>query len=231
MNYVLLSLFLFYIGAFGKDITFSSCYKGYYFFIPVIKNCISYVEKEGEGRFTATVETIGILKAFKDIKYRGFALSINDKSKKFFFVQREKDFSVEYWYEFKDALILTKKSIKRGSVIRRFSKVVPNEEGYLDPFTATVLLFKTFRYEKEGFLSIFFDGEKYKIPYKFSKREEIRVGSKSYRCYVLVLEPRLQGEGLIKTKGKWKIWVDERTGFPVKIRAVFDKGVIVLNKI
>ncbi len=228
---ILLLFVLYVVQAFSKEIHFSTCYKGYYFFIPVIKNCISYDEIDGKGKFTTNVKTIGILKAFKDIKYTGIALSKNNFSERFFFIQRERDFSVEYWYEFRENLIFSNKTVKKGGNIKRFSKVIDNKDRYLDPFTASVLLFKNFKTRKEGFMKIFFNGKKYKIPYRLSGKEIIKAGKRQYRCYVVLVEPDLKGEGLLKIKGQWKLWIDEKTGFPVKVKAVFDKGIIYLKKI
>ena len=229
-NFSFLMVFLVFVSAFSKEIHFSSCYKGYYFFIPVIKNCISYDEIDGRGRFTTHVNTIGFLKLFKDIKYVGLSISKKDISKKFFFSQKEKDFSVEYWYEFLEGKILTKKTVKKNGKIKRITKVVDNKENYLDPFTASVVMFKSLKNKNQGFLKIFFNGKKYKIPYRISSQERLRLNGKYYSCYVIEIKPKIKGEGLIKTKGKWIVWAEKTTGFPVKVKAVFDKGIIYLNK-
>ncbi len=226
----LLTLLLFFNLAFGESIIFKGCFKGYYFFIPIIENCITYIEDGNTGKFLTDVHTIGIAKVFKDLKYTGIALSEKDKSKKFFFKQKEKNLTVEYWYEFNRDKILTKKTVRKGSVIKRKQSIVPNEEGYLDPFIASVVLFKTFDKKPTGYLKIFFDGKKYKIPYKVSGKDTIKLSGKRYRCYVVELKPEVKGEGLLKTKGKWKVWIDEKTHFPVKVKAVFDKGIIYLKR-
>ncbi len=215
---------------FSKGFMYRACYKGYFFFIPVIKNCIEYTENEKTGFFKTDVETVGILKIFKNVHYTGISVMENQNSKRFEFIQKEKNLKVFYRYIFYKGYVKTEKRKKEGKKVFIDKKVVPLDSKYQDVFTASVQMFKSLKKTKKGKIFVFYDNKTYSIPYKREKEEIIKIGRKKYSVYRVILKPRIKGEGLIKTKGNWILWIDKHTGFPVKVKAVFDKGIMYLKR-
>ncbi len=220
-----LLLVLFVGKSFGDS--FKGCYKGYYLFFPIIQNCITYSEDKDLMKFETTVETLGIAKAFRKLYYTGESL-ILDKSPLFFnFIQNEKNLKVVQTYFFKNnKIIFFKKREFKGKediILRSL-----NKDGYTDPFSASLMLYSSVPKVKKGKILVFYDGKKYKIPFKLVKEEKVKIGSKKYETYLVEIEPNVKSEGLLKTKGKWYIWIDKNMKFPVKIKASFLAGTINL---
>jgi hypothetical protein len=224
---VFLILVLSFGNSFSKD--FKGCYKGYYLFFPIIKNCIEYSDQKNFIQFNATVETLGIAKTFRKIHYYGesFVPKDNQNFSYFNFIQIEKNLKVIQTYFFnKNNIIFYKRRNFKGEENIIIKNVL--KEKYIDPFLASLLLYNSVPEKKEGKLLIFYDSKKYKVPFKVIKEEKIKVNSKRYNTYLVEVKPNIKSEGILKTRGKWYVWIDKEMKFPVKIKASFLAGTINL---
>ncbi len=224
---LILILMLTVQSSFGKS--FKGCYKGYYLFFPIVKNCLYYEEKQNFIEFYTTVDTLGVMKMLKNLHYEGTSLILKETKTPIFFnfLQNEKDLKVVQTYFFKNNhIIFYKKRNFKGKEFIILNDIVQN--GYLDPFFSSLILYNSIPKVKKGNMFIFYDGKKYKIPFKLIKEEKIKVNSKKYDTYLVEIEPNIKSEGILKTKGKWFIWIDKEMKFPVKIKASFVVGTINL---
>jgi len=228
--YILILLLGISFHSFSKGLEYKACYRGYYFFIPVIENCIQYSENGNDALFKTTVKTIGVLRLLKNVEYRGFSVMKSQRSEKFEFYQKEKNLEVVYRYVFHKGFVETEKRKKNRNKVFIDKKRIYLDEKYQDVFTASVSMFKNFKNKKKGKMFIFYDGKTYTIPYYLKDEDRIKVGKVEYNSYRVILKPNIRGEGLLKTRGKWIVWIDKRTGFPIKVKAVFDKGIIYLKR-
>ncbi len=226
-----LSIFLTFGFLFGTSYgnSFKGCYKGYYLFFPIIKNCVIYKEEKNLIHFSSTVKTLGIAKAVRKIYYEGesFILKENKEPIYFNFNQNEKNLNViQTCFFYKNKIIFYKKRNFKGKE-NTILKILPQEQ-YIDPFSASLVLYNSIPKIKKGNIFVFYDGKKYRIPFKLIKEEKIKINSKKYNTYLVEIKPNVKSEGILKTKGKWYIWIDKKMKFPVKIKASFVVGTINL---
>ncbi len=227
LTIILIFIWLFLGNSFGNG--FKGCYKGYYLFFPIIENCIVYSEEENSIHFYTTVETLGIAKAFRKLHYEGESFLLREKRNPIFFnfIQNEKNLKVVQTYFFNNNnIIFYKKRNFKGKESIILKNVI--QDSYFDPFSASLILYNSIPDIKRGYIFVFYDGKKYKIPFKLIKEEKIKINSKKYDTYVVEIKPNIKSEGLLKTKGKWYIWIDKKMKFPVKIKASFLAGTINL---
>ncbi len=190
------SLLLFLYPAFGKEV----CYKVEYFFIDVAQVCISYEKDKEKISSKVKAETTGIIKLFRNIKYRGFSITREDfKPEKFYFFQKEKKLNIIHSYEFKDNKVLYQKKVNNKTL----KKVIPLKEKILEPFSAGLYLFEKVKKQKEGsgILKIFFNGEIQNIKYKIKENK-------------IIIKPDIKIEGIIKPTGNWEIKFNEGEKYP-----------------
>ncbi|RMA97250.1 DUF3108 domain-containing protein [Hydrogenothermus marinus] len=213
--------------SFLKAETLKTCYKGYYFFLPLVEDCIIYEN----GKITAKAHSTPIGSLFKKVEYSGYAIynKENLDSKKFYFVQKEGKIKFIHEYTFSKDYIFFKKTeyrLKDNQYIfrKKIEKKIKNNN-YKDPFTSSIYLYTIVKKQKEGNLNIFYDGKGYKVPFKvLNENETIKVNGKKYKTIKVWLHPNFKTRGLLKPTGNWIIWIDKKLNIPVKMSISFTIG-------
>jgi len=231
----LLFLLLLPILSFSNELT--ACYKAYLFFFPVAESCITYQEKGDTLRVSSLVRTINVGKLVKRVYNRGEALidknTLNPISFKYY--QEEGEFKRYQEYNFRKGKIYTKevKYKKLTNEVEKEEEKVYEQEGYLEPYSASLKLYKDSATNKYGTLFMFYDDKKYKIPYSVIGKEELNTDIGSFKTRVIEVSPNVETKGLLKPKGKWYLWIDEDTYLPVKMKLGFVIGsaTAVITKI
>jgi hypothetical protein len=73
---------------------------------------------------------------------------------------------------------------------------------------------------------MFYDDKKYHIPYKVVGEEEIKVPAGNYYARVVDVSPNVETKGLLRPKGKWKLWIEKDNLFPVRMQLFFVLGSV-----
>ncbi len=204
----------------------TACYKAYFFIFPVARSCITYKVKGGLLEIKSFVKTVGVGRLAHKVNNRGGVViklaSLNPEH--FFFHQEEGRFkrSMVYYFNDKDNSIRIKvtKYIGLTDEIEEVVDEIHSYDGYKDPFTASIDLYTEVGTKKKGYLKVFYDGEKYKIPY-FIIGEVVVAGRE---VWLVEVEPDIKTEGLMKPKGKWYLWIDKRRRLPLKMELGFTLG-------
>ncbi len=220
-------LIIFLITGLSSGKEFKGCYEGKYLFFKIVKNCVDFSYKNDEYYFFSDVRSIGIGKVFKDIHYYGFSLSNSDNPFYFEFIQNEKELISKQYLFFTPKNIIFQKLKPNVNIIKLYS----NDNKYLDVFLASLKFYEKIPEQKKGKIKLFFNGKKYTVPYKYIKEEKIKTDAGKFKTYKVYVYPEIQGESLLKTKGKWIVWIDKKTKFPVKIYSSFIFGTIRLELI
>jgi len=208
--------------------TLKTCYTGYYFFIPLIRDCITYNLSEGKVYAHAFSTSIGSI--FKKVEYKGY--SLYDKktlnSRYFYFLQFEGKLRMIHEYKFNNNFIYFSKQIyRRKDKKYRLEKLIKRKyplKGYLDPFTASIYLYKKIEGKKKGNLKIFYDGKGYTVPFKVIKEENIYLDGRIYKTLKIFLHPEFKTKGLLRPTGDWFLWIDKKLSIPVKMELSFTIG-------
>ncbi len=190
------------------------------------RSCISYKINGGILEIKSFIETVGVGKLAHKVNNKGGAKiklgSLHPEH--FFFHQEEGEFkrSMVYYFNEEDNSIRMKVTKYRGLTdeVERFVDETHSYDGYMDPFTASIDLYTEVGARKKGYLKIFYDGRKYKIPY-FVVGEEMIDGRE---VWLVEVDPGIKTEGLMKPKGKWYLWIDKRRRLPLKMELEFTLG-------
>ena len=203
------------------------CYKAYYLFFPVARTCITY-KQEGENlKVSSWVRTINVGSLVKRVYNHGYAV-IYIKSLtpiEFFYHQEEGSFKRRQHYTFKDSKIYVKEIhyVELTEEQERIEERVYDYTDYVDPYTASLMLYKSALKEPSGNLKMFYDGKTYSIPYSVVGEEWVL---EKYRALVLNVQPNIKTKGLLKPKGMWRLWIDRENLFPVKMQLLFVLGSV-----
>jgi hypothetical protein len=227
LRYIILLFLFLYTFSYSKVL--ETCYKGYYFFLPLVENCITYEDN----KISATAHSTTIGSLFKKVEYSGYSVYKEDlKPAFFYFIQIESDKKIIHSYTFsKDYIIFNKKVFKLEDDKYFFQKEINEKiknEGYVDPFLASLYLYKQIKENKNGYLNIFYDGKGYKVPFKILDKEKVQVYGKEYQTIKVYIQPDFKTSGLLKPVGNWYVWIDEKLNVPVKMRLTFSIGTFFL---
>ncbi len=190
------------------------------------RSCISYKIKGSLLEIKSFIETVGVGKLAHKVNNKGGAKiklgSLHPEH--FFFHQEEGRFkrSMVYYFNEEDNSIKIKVTKYKGLTdeVEKVVDEIHSYDGYKDPFTASIDLYTEVGSRKKGYLKIFYDGRKYKIPY-FVVGEEMIDGRE---VWLVEVEPDIKTEGLMKPKGKWYLWIDKRRRLPIKMELEFTLG-------
>ncbi len=188
-----------------------NCYTIRYLFFDVAKMCISYqYEKE---KIITEVQAFseGLIKLMKDVKYFGTGASSYDfNSKKFYFYRKEGPMREIHQYQFYPEEIIFRKTVIKGAEEKVEKKKIKND-GYIDPFTASLYYYRQIINRKKIHKKIFFDGKVYFIPVKKIKEGQIKINGKTYNAVYAEIDPtKVKVGGIIQPTGIWKIWIDKK---------------------
>lgn len=148
--------------------------------------------------------------------------------KEFFYHQEEGEFKRKQHYIFKNSRIYVKEThyVKLTDKVEREEERVYPFDGYPDPYTASLVLYKNSIQNGEGVIKMFYDDRKYHIPYKVVGEEEIKVPAGNYYARVVDVTPNVETKGLLRPKGRWKLWIEKDNLFPVRMQLFFVLGSV-----
>lgn len=215
---------IFPLTVYSKELT--ACYKAYFFIFPVARSCITYKITGGILEVKSFIETVGVGKLAHRVKDEGGARiklgSLHPEH--FFFHQEEGRFkrTMLYYFDEKNNSIKVNVTKYRGLTekVEKTVKKTYSYDGYKDPFTASIYLYTEVGKRKRGYLKVFYDGKKYKIPYFLVGSEFIE----GREVWLVEVEPDMETRGLLKPKGKWYLWIDKERRIPLKMELEFTLG-------
>ncbi len=181
------------------------CFDVEYFFINIAEVCIKYEKDKNELKTYVEASTVGIVKLFKDISYKGYAISDNNfRPKEFYLHQKEKKLLVIYKYKFDKNKIFSEK-IKNNIKTKKIVNIT--DKNFFDPFTASYLILNELINKK---IKIFFEDKVY----------ELKILNKKFKNKKIIeIDPsKIKAEGIIKPTGKWRIIYDKGKLKEIKIR-------------
>ncbi len=188
-----------------------NCYTIRYLFFDVAKMCISYKYEKNKIKIEAHAFSEGLLKLIRNVEYYGFAVSSKDfQSRKFHFYRREGSVREIHDYLFYPAHIIFKKTVIKGAEEKVEKKKIKND-GYIDPFTASLYYYRQIINREKIYKKIFFNGKSYYIPVKRIKDTQIKINGKRYKAVYAEIDPsKVKVGGVIQPTGIWKIWIDKK---------------------
>ncbi|WP_340694624.1 DUF3108 domain-containing protein [Hydrogenobacter thermophilus] len=222
----LLFLILLPLLSLAEELT--ACYRAYFFFLPVAETCITYEDKGTDLYVSSTVKTINVGKLVKRVYNRGQAIIEKNPLSpiNFKYYQEEGEFKRYQEYVFKNGKIYVKeiKYKKLSDEVERSEDKVYQYSNYVEPYTASLLLYRDSAIKSYGTILMFYDDKDYVLPYSVIKREYTETPAGIFNTRVVEVYPNINTKGLLKPKGKWYLWLDEETYIPVKMQLSFVIG-------
>ncbi|MBK3331444.1 DUF3108 domain-containing protein [Persephonella atlantica] len=188
-----------------------NCYTIRYLFFDVAKTCLSYQSKNDEIKTKVQASSEGLLRLIKNVEYSGFAVSSQDfSSKEFYFYRKEGSIREIHHYQFYPEEIIFRKTVIKGAEEKVEMKKIKND-GYIDPFTASLYYYRQIINRRKIHKKIFFNGKSYYIPVKRIKDTQIKINGKTYKAVYAEIDPsKVKVGGVIQPTGIWKIWIDKK---------------------
>ncbi len=208
----------------------TACYKAYFVFLPVAETCITYEDRGKELYVSSVVRTINVGKLVKRVYNRGQAViekaTLQPISFKYY--QEEGEFKRYQEYTFKDGKIYVKevKYKKLTDQIEKSEEKVYQEAGYVEPYTASLLLYRDSAVKNHGNILMFYDDKRYVIPYSVLKRDSIDTDLGTFNTRMIEVYPNIETKGLLKPRGKWHLWIDEDMYLPIRMSLSFVIGSV-----
>ncbi|MFN7065386.1 MAG: DUF3108 domain-containing protein [Aquificaceae bacterium] len=198
-----------------------ACYRAYLFLLPVAETCITYRQEGDKLKTESFVKTINVGKLVKRVYNKGEAIiSLSDlKPIHFVYYQEEGEFKRFQEYRFsEDRIRVTEiKYVKLTDEIEKREEKEHIYRGYVDPYTASLMLYKdTARFES-GTVRMFYDDKEYILPYSVKGME--RIGE--FNARKVEVYPNIETKGLLRPRGTWYLWVDQETNLPIRMELKF----------
>ncbi len=221
MRFLLTLLFL-PILIYAKEL--ETCYKVYFWFLPVAESCVLYSKEGGELRIKSWAKTVVVGRLVKPVNSWGEATLMGLRPKSFSLYQREGSYIRDHLYLFDERGIEYRivRYKKEGQIVKEgfFESSV-----YLfDPFSTSFLVYLDTPNFKGGTVMIFYDGKVQSVEYRTEGEERVRVMGRVYDTWKVLLVPKIDTKGMLKPKGKWHVWVDKKTNIPVMLKVSFTIG-------
>ncbi len=211
-----------------KELT--ACYRAYFIFIPVAETCITYEDK---GRFlhvSSFVRTINVGKLVKRVYNRGEALIGKEHLSpiSFRYYQEEGEFKRYQEYRFNDGKIHVRevKYKKLSDQIEKSEEKTYDYSNYVDPYTASLILYRDTAVKGNGDVLMFYDDKRYTLPYAVLEKDRVLMDVGEFETRMVEVYPNIDTKGLLKPKGRWYLWIDKRTYLPVKMKLSFIIGSV-----
>ncbi|MCX8076096.1 MAG: DUF3108 domain-containing protein [Aquificaceae bacterium] len=208
-----------------------ACYKAYLGLFPVAETCISYKRENSNLKVESYAHTINVGKVVKRVYNKGWALvELPDFNPKlFFYHQEEGEFKRRQEYKFVNGKIkvLEVHYIKLSEEVERKEEKEYEYRGFVDPYTASLLLYRESSKVGSGTIKMFYDDKEYWLPYGVKGREKVSVPAGTFNTRKVEVHPNVETKGLLRPKGVWYIWVDEEMNIPVKMELKFRIGSAV----
>ncbi len=211
-----------------KELT--ACYRAYFIFIPVAETCITYEDK---GRFlhvSSFVRTINVGKLVKRVYNRGEALIGKEhlSTISFRYYREEGEFKRYQEYRFNDGKIHVRevKYKKLSDQIEKSEEKTYDYSNYVDPYTASLILYRDTAVKGNGDVLMFYDDKRYTLPYAVLEKDRVLMDVGEFETRMVEVYPNIDTKGLLKPKGRWYLWIDKRTYLPVKMKLSFIIGSV-----
>jgi hypothetical protein len=177
--------------------------------------------------YAKTINVGGLVKRVYNYGYAVISAK-NLTPKEFFYHQEEGEFKRKQYYIFNNSKIYVKEThyVELTDKVEREEERVYPFDGYPDPYTASLVLYKNSIQNGEGVIKMFYDDRKYHIPYKVVGEEEIKVPAGNYYARVMDVTPNVETKGLLRPKGRWKLWIEKDNLFPVRMQLFFVLGSV-----
>ncbi|MEN3027725.1 MAG: DUF3108 domain-containing protein [Aquificaceae bacterium] len=205
-----------------------ACYRAYLVFLPVAETCIDYRKEAHLLKMESFVRTINVGKVVKRVYNRGGAwVDLPEiKPRYFFYHQEEGEFKRYQEYRFENGRIKVKEVhyVKLSEEVERKEEKEYEYRGFVDPYTASLLLYRDSARVGQGTVKMFYDDKEYWLPYSLKGRERVETPAGSFMTRKIEVHPNVETKGLLKPKGVWYLWVDEETNLPVKMELSFRIG-------
>lgn len=223
-------LFLIFLPLTSVANKLTACYKAYFIFLPVAETCITYEDLGKDLYISSVVRTVNVGKLVKRVYNRGQVLIEKEALKpiSFKYYQEEGEFKRYQEYRFRDGKIYTKeiKYKKLSDQVEKSEEKVYQEAGYVEPYTASLLLYRDSALKNYGNILMFYDDKQYVLPYSVLGRENIDTDLGTFNTRMVEVYPNIETKGLLKPRGKWYLWVDEDSYLPVKMSLSFVIGSV-----
>ena len=219
-----LFLLLFPLSVFASQL--EVCYKVYFWFLPVAKSCVTYLQKGKVVKIKSWAKTVFVGKLVKPVNSWGESHTVNVKPYLFALYQREGSYIRDHFYYFGEEGIEYRIVRYKGG--KRFEKkgFFPTKESLHDPFSTSLYVYADTPNRAEKELRMFYDEKVQRVTYRTVGEERVKIGNRTYNCWKVLLKPHIKTKGILKPKGKWFIWVDKETNIPVQLKAVFSVGTV-----
>lgn len=205
-----------------------ACYRAYLVFLPVAETCITYRVENNQLRVESFARTINVGKVVKRVYNRGGAIiEIQElKPTYFFYYQEEGEFKRRQEYRFSENRIEVSevKYVKLSDDVEKREAKEYEQKGFVDPYTASLLLYREVLRSDKGTVKMFYDGREYFLPYAVKSRERVETPAGSFRTRKVEVHPNVETKGLLKPRGVWYLWVDEDMRIPVRMELKFVIG-------
>ncbi|MCS6998992.1 MAG: DUF3108 domain-containing protein [Aquificaceae bacterium] len=205
-----------------------ACYRAYLVFLPVAETCIDYKRETHLLRMESFVRTINVGKVVKRVYNKGGArIDLPEiRPRYFFYHQEEGEFKRYQEYRFENGKIKVKEVqyVKLSEEVERKEEKEYEYKGFVDPYTASLLLYKDSARVEQGTVKMFYDDKEYWLPYSVKGRERVETPVGIFTTRKIEIHPNVETKGLLKPKGVWHLWVDEETNLPVKMELRFVVG-------
>lgn len=205
-----------------------ACYRAYLFFMPVAETCITYKQQNNNLKVESFVRTINVGKLVKRVYNRGGAeIELPELSpRRFVYYQEEGEFKRYQEYIFGNGKIKTTeiKYVKLSDQIEKKEEKEYNYKGFVDPYTASLILYRDSARVEKGTVKMFYDDKEYWLPYGVVGREQIDTSAGSFITRKIEVHPNIETKGLLKPRGTWYLWIDEETNLPVRMELKFIIG-------
>ncbi len=218
------------LASWAQELT--ACYKVYFTFFPVAQTCITYSIKDKFAYVESSVKTINVGKLVKRVYNIGSArMVLNHTLEPNFFKyhQEEGNFKRFQEYRFEKGKIYVRRVryVDLTDEVKEVSEGVYEYKNSPEPYTASLLLYKATRSTDSGYVNMFYDDDYYKIPYKVVSRfETLEMGERIFRTRLVEVQPNVKTQGLLRPKGSWRLWIDEKTQLPVRMQLSFVIGSV-----
>jgi len=214
--------------AFSQEL--KACYRAYFLFMPVAETCITYSKDSNILSSESFVKTINVGKLVKRVYNKGRAQTLlpDLEPKYFYYYQEEGEFKREQEYVFTDKSIKVKE-VKHKGLSQEVEKSEEKEyryKGFVDPYTAALILYRDSAKTNKGTVKMFYDDKEYWLPYGVVAKERVEVPAGVFETRVVEVYPNIETKGLLKPKGRWYLWIDEKTNLPVQMALKFVIGSV-----
>ncbi|MCS7262512.1 MAG: DUF3108 domain-containing protein [Aquificaceae bacterium] len=212
--------------SFGEEL--KACYRAYFAFVPVAETCIGYRREANLLKVESFARTVGTGKLVKRVYNKGGAvIELPElKPKRFFYHQEEGEFKryQEYTFVNDRIRVVEVHFVSLSQEVERREEKEYEYRGFVDPYTASLMLYKESAKAEQGTIKMFYDDKEYQLPYRVKGKEKVETPAGNFLTRKVDVQPNIETKGLLRPRGTWRLWLDEETNIPVKMELKFVIG-------